>query len=77
MMKVHLLSVVGVVSMAAAMSGCVSYGGTHALITPVGAIGYHKFKPENSSPALPPPPNADRVAAIQKQHDEAARDGET
>ena len=77
MMKVRLLNVVGLVSLAAAMSGCVSYGGTHALITPVGAIGYHKFKPENTSPAVLPPPNADRVAAIQKQHEQAARDEET
>lgn len=77
MMKVRLLSIVGIVSMAAAMSGCVSYGGTHALITPVGAIGYHKFKPENTQPAVPLPPNADRVAAIQKQHEQAARDGAT
>lgn len=77
MMKVRLLSIVGVVSIAAALSGCVSYGGTHALITPVGAVGYHKFKPEHSSPALPPPPNPDQIAAIQRQHDESARDGET
>lgn len=77
MMKVRLLTIVGMVSLAAATSGCVSYGGTHALITPVGAIGYHKFKPENSSPAVPLPPNPDQVAAIQKQHDEAARDGST
>ena len=77
MMKVRLFSIVGIVSLAAAMSGCVSSGGTHALITPVGAIGYHKFKPENTSPAVLPPPNADRVAAVQKQHEQAARDEET
>lgn len=77
MMKVRLVTIVGIVSMAVATSGCVSYGGTHALLTPVGAIGYHKFKPENSSPAPPPPPNPDQVAAIQKQHDHAAHDGET
>lgn len=77
MMKVRLLSIVGIVSMAVAMSGCVSYGGTHAFITPVGAIGYHKFKPENTQPAVPLLPSPDRVAAIQKQHEQAARDGET
>jgi hypothetical protein len=77
MMKLRLLNILGLVSIAAAMSGCVSYGGTHAFITPVGAIGYHKFKPENTSPAVPLPPNADRVAAIQQQHDQQARDGET
>lgn len=76
-MKLRLLNIIGVVSVAAAMSGCVSYGSTHALITPVGAIGYHKFKPENTSPAVPLPPNADRVAAIQEQHDQDVRDGET
>ena len=75
MMKVRLLSIVGV-AMAAASSGCVSYGGTHAFITPVGAIGYHKFKPENTSPALLPP-SPDRVAAIQKQHEQAVGDEET
>lgn len=77
MMKVRLLTMIGIVSMAAATSGCVSMGGTHALITPVGAIGYHKFKPENTQPAVPLPPNPDQVAAIQKQHDVAARDGDT
>jgi hypothetical protein len=64
MMKVRLLSMLGVVSIAAALSGCVSYGNTHALITPLGVAGYHKFKPDNTAPAVPQPPNPDRVAAI-------------
>jgi hypothetical protein len=77
MMKIRLLTVVGIVSMAAASSGCVSYGNTHALVTPLGAIGYHKFKPENTAPVIPPPPNADRVAAIQQQHEQQDRDDQT
>lgn len=57
MMKIRLLSLVAVVSIAAALSGCVSSGNTHALITPLGVAGYHKFKPENTAPVVPPPPN--------------------
>ncbi|MFC4307477.1 hypothetical protein ACFPN2_00145 [Steroidobacter flavus] len=76
MMKVRTLNIVGSVFIAAALSGCVSYGNTHALITPVGAVGYHKFKPENTAPQLPPSP--DRVAAIQEQNDQQQhREGET
>lgn len=79
MMKLRALNIVAIVSMVAAMSGCVSYGNTHALITPVGAVGYHKFKPQNTAPVLPPSP--DRVAAIQEQNDqqahEDAHDGDT
>jgi hypothetical protein len=67
MMKVRWLNIVGIVGIAAAMSGCVSYGNTHALITPVGAVGYHKFKPQNTAPVLPP--NPDQVAAIQHAND--------
>jgi hypothetical protein len=62
-----VLNIVGLISMAVVMSGCVSYGNTHALITPVGVAGYHKFKPQNTAPALPPSP--DQVAAIQQLND--------
>lgn len=77
MMKVRLLNIVGIVSIAAAMSGCVSYGNTHALLTPVGVIGYHKFKPENTAPAVPPPPNPDRVAHANEQDEQQGRDDES
>lgn len=76
MMKVRLLNIVGIVSIAAAMSGCVSYGNTHALLTPVGVIGYHKFKPENTAPAVPPP-NPDRVAHANEQDEQQGRDDES
>lgn len=66
MMKVRLLNIVAVVSIAAAMSGCVSYGNTHALITPLGVAGYHKFKPQNTAPVVPLPPSPDRMAAANQ-----------
>jgi len=73
MMKIRLSNVVAVVSVAAALGGCVSYGNTHALITPLGVAGYHKFKPENTAPVVPLPPNADRMAAANGA-DEQGRD---
>ncbi|WP_153067443.1 hypothetical protein [Steroidobacter cummioxidans] len=79
MMKVRWLQFVTVVSVAAAMSGCVSYGGTHALITPVGVAGYHTFKPENSAPAVPTRLDPERMAASsqQQQDEQQRRNGET
>ena len=79
MMKVRLLSFVGVVSIAAALSGCVSYGNTHALVTPLGVAGYHKFKPENTAPVVPPRPTPDRMTAAnqQEQSEPQDRDGDT
>ncbi len=70
MMKVRSLHIVGVICMVAAMSGCVSYGNTHALVTPVGAVGYHTFKPQNSEPAVPSESNPNRVAATNAQNDD-------
>ena len=75
MMKIRMFQVLGVVSVAAALSGCVTSGGTHALITPVGVAGYHTFKPENTAPVRPPLPNADRVAANQ-ENERQSRDEE-
>jgi hypothetical protein len=76
MMKVRVLNIVGVVSIAAALSGCVSYGNTHALITPLGVAGYHKFKPENTAPVTPPRPNPDRMTAATQQDQQQVRDGD-
>ena len=78
MMKVRSLSVLGIVSIAAALSGCVSYGNTHALVTPLGVAGYHKFKPENTAPVVPPRPNPDRMTAAnqQDQDEQHDRDGD-
>ncbi|MBL8271126.1 hypothetical protein [Steroidobacter sp.] len=53
------------------LSGCVSYGNTHALVTPVGAIGYHSFKPEHRTQPreikLPEPSAPDQIAAVNQQ----------
>ena len=73
MMKVRWMKLVGMFSIAAALSGCVSYGNTHALITPLGVAGYHKFKPDNTAPVIPPPPNADRMAAANRAQDSEQR----
>ena len=62
---------------AAGLSGCVSYGNTHALLTPVGVVGYHTFKPANTTPReiqLPRDPN--QVAAAKAKEEQAA-DSET
>jgi hypothetical protein len=68
MMKVRLLNMLMVVSFAAAVSGCVSYGNTHALITPVGVAGYHTFKPSNAPRDVPlPPPAPDQMASVNEQ----------
>ena len=40
--------------LSAGMSGCVSYGNTHALVTPIGVAGYHTFKPANAPRSVPP-----------------------
>lgn len=64
-MKVRFTTTLAIVSFAAALSGCVSYGNTHALLTPVGGIGYHSFKPSNTARdiQLPEQRNPDRIAA--------------
>ena len=62
----------------AGLSGCVSYGNTHALITPVGVAGYHSFKPADSARDIQLPEQRDpnRVAAA-KAKEELAADTET
>ena len=67
-------------SLTAGLSGCVSYGNTHALITPVGVAGYHTFKPANA-PArdiqLPPQQrDPNQIAAVKAKQEQAA-DNET
>lgn len=76
MMKMRLFKSVAIVSVAvAALSGCVSYGNTHALVTPVGAIGYHTFKPDhtNTPREIELPRTPDQVAAT---HDEGEQRSE-
>lgn len=75
MMKMRFLSTVAIVSVATAgLSGCVSYGNTHALVTPVGVMGYHTFKPDNANtpreinlPEQRTPP--DRIAATNERNE--------
>ena len=76
MMNIRVLQVLGVVSVAAAVSGCVTHGNTHALITPVGIAGYHTFKPENTAPVRPPLPNPDRMAVVDGQNEQPRHDDE-
>ena len=68
-MKIRFMSSVAIVSFATALSGCVSYGNTNALITPIGVAGVHSFKPKQNARDihLPAPQNPDRVAAVQEQ----------
>jgi hypothetical protein len=62
-----------VAGLSAGLSGCMTYGNTHALITPVGVAGYHTFKPANA-PArdirLPRDPN--QIAAAKVKEEQAA-----
>lgn len=66
--------------LAAGLSGCVSYGNTHALITPVGVAGYHTFKPANAPVRdiqLPPQQrDPNQIAAVKAKKEQAA-DNET
>ncbi len=75
-MKVRLALTVAVVSFSAALSGCVSVGGTDALITPIGVAGIHSFKPTDGARdiRLPEQKNPDRVAANQQRQLEAEKD---
>jgi hypothetical protein len=79
-MKMRLLKLVcsaavvgGVVT---GLSGCVSYGNTHALLTPVGVAGYHTFKPANTQPAreiqLPEQRDPNRIADVKAKEEQAA-----
>lgn len=74
MMKVRFFKTFGFVAFAAALSGCVSYGNTHALVTPVGVAGYHTFKPDVVDPNTPRDIRLsqqraalERVASVNKQ----------
>jgi hypothetical protein len=64
-----VISSLAALSAATALSGCVSVGRTHALITPVGVAGVHSFKPAPNGRdiRLPPQQDPDRVAAIREQ----------
>ena len=69
-MKVRLISSVAMITFAAAaLSGCVSYGNTNALVTPIGVAGVHSFKPQQNEVRdirFPAPKNPDRLAATHE-----------
>lgn len=68
-MKIRsLMSALAVIAMVTALGGCVSYGNTYALITPVGAAGYHIFKPKRvDTPRNDQfPQTPDRIAAASE-----------
>lgn len=75
MMKV-LLNVLAIAACAATLGGvlggCVSYGNTHALITPVGIAGYHGFKPSDTVREidLPERTTPDRLAATNERRND-------
>ncbi len=80
MMKVHWLKLVSFAAVAgstALMSGCVTYGNTHALITPVGVAGYHSFKPANKARDIQLPQQRDpnQIAAVKAKEEQAADRG--
>jgi uncharacterized protein YjlB len=58
-----------VVSLTGALGGCVSFGNTDALITPVGVAGIHSFKPSDTARDinLPPQRQPDQVAANRER----------
>jgi hypothetical protein len=80
MRSLKLVCAAAVVTMG--LSGCVSYGNTHALLTPIGVAGYHSFKPADAPRNVPPEiqlqqdrdPN--RIAAAKEEQKPAA-DNET
>ena len=71
-MNIRLSNGLAIISLAVALSGCVSYGSTHALVTPVGVVGYHKFKPDNTSTPrdINLPEQRSRIAATNEQQEE-------
>ena len=82
-MKSHWLKLAGsaaVIAGTAGLGGCVSYGNTHALLTPIGVAGYHSFKPANTQPArdikLPEQRDPNRIADAKAKEEQAA-DNET
>jgi hypothetical protein len=68
-MKVRYAMTVAVISMTGALTGCVSFGNTDALITPIGVAGVHSFKPSDSAREinLPPQRQPDTVAANRER----------
>lgn len=81
MMKERCLKFVSlaaaVVAPMALLSGCVSYGNTHALITPVGVAGYHSFKPADPARDIQLPEQRDpnQIAAARAEEEQAADRG--
>ena len=81
-MKMRLLKLVcsaAVLAGLTGLSGCVSYGNTHALLTPIGVAGYHSFKPANAPVRdiqMPDQHDPNRIADAKAKEQQAA-DNET
>ena len=80
-MKMRLLKLVCsaavITGVTGGLSGCVSYGNTHALLTPVGVVGYHSFKPENAPARDLQMPRDPNQIADAKAKEEQKADNET
>lgn len=77
MLRLRISSGLGIACLAMTLSGCVTYGNTHALITPVGVAGYHTFKPDHGKTPreinLPEQRTPDRIAAVNDQDEQVER----
>lgn len=60
-MRSRILHIVCLGLVSSGIVGCISTPQTKALITPVGAIGYHTFEPPGARP--PTPSEIDRMVA--------------
>ncbi len=56
-----------------ALSGCVTTPNTKALVTPIGAAGYHTFKPKQPPPRVAPD-DVNRIAAAAAEESRRERD---
>jgi len=63
-MKLRMLLAPCVIAM---LSGCVSYGQTHALVTPIGVAGWHSFAP---------PQRPVNVNELERKADRMAKTGD-
>ena len=56
---------------ALSLAGCISYPNTKALVTPVGAVGFHTFAPPRQSPdEMSAAAQTQRLAEAMKSRDE-------
>jgi hypothetical protein len=55
------------------LSACVNTPNTKALVTPLGAVGFHTFAPQRSPDQMPP--NAEGISRIAANLQACAADG--